>query len=303
MKKYFRKCPLCNKELGYTNKKNRNMAEKKRSCCSSCSCKEVHKRPEIILRDKQLGVLRKKRYRGKDNPFYGKKHSEETRKKMRGAAELKDKSFCQTQEFKEKSRRPGKLNGMYGRTVYGVWLEKYGKREADKRMKNFIKKQSINSSGKNNPMYGKPAPQGSGNGWSGWYKKWYFRSLKELSYMINVIEPNKYKWRTAETRDLSIKYIDYKGVDRTYRADFFINEKILLEIKPIKLFNTPTNLLKKKAAINFCKSRGYKYRIVDIKLLSIEEIISLYKNKEIKFIYKYQNKMEKLLWKSKKSEQ
>jgi len=49
-------------------------------------------------------------------------------------------------------------------------------------------------------MYGKPAPIGSGNGWSGWYKGWYFRSLLELSFMINVIERFKMSWQNAETK-------------------------------------------------------------------------------------------------------
>ncbi|MBR4316812.1 MAG: hypothetical protein IKP65_07630 [Alphaproteobacteria bacterium] len=40
------------------------------------------------------------------------------------------------------------------------------------------KKYSEKSKGKNNPMYGKPAPKGSGNGVSGWYKGWFFRSLR-----------------------------------------------------------------------------------------------------------------------------
>ena len=42
------------------------------------------------------------------------------------------------------------------------------------------------SKGKNNPMYGKPSPQGSGNGWSGWYKGIYFRSLLYSSFMSSI---------------------------------------------------------------------------------------------------------------------
>jgi hypothetical protein len=39
-------------------------------------------------------------------------------------------------------------------------------------------------------MYGKPSPNGSGNGW-------YFISLHELSYMVNVIERFKLKWNSG----------------------------------------------------------------------------------------------------------
>jgi hypothetical protein len=36
-------------------------------------------------------------------------------------------------------------------------------------------------------MYGKPSPQGSGNGWSGWYKGKYFRSIMELSFIVEYL--------------------------------------------------------------------------------------------------------------------
>ncbi len=41
-----------------------------------------------------------------------------------------------------------------------------------------------NAIGEGNNMYGRPSPQGSGNGWSGWYKERYFRSLRELMFLI-----------------------------------------------------------------------------------------------------------------------
>ena len=46
-------------------------------------------------------------------------------------------------------------------------------------------------------MYGRFSPRGSGNGWSGWYKEWYFRSLLELSYMINETKFNMGYWRKS----------------------------------------------------------------------------------------------------------
>ena len=107
---------------------------------------------------------------GEKNGFFGKKHTADTKEKISNSV----------------IANPGR--GMTGKTTYGVWLEKYGKEIADDKLKNLKNKLSILFSGKKNPMYGKPTPIGSGNGWSGWYKGWYFRSLLELSYMINVIE-------------------------------------------------------------------------------------------------------------------
>ena len=61
-----------------------------------------------------------------------------------------------------------------------------------------IRRTQCASIGEKNAQYGKPAYGGSGNGWSGWYKEWYFRSIMELSFMINYIEKNNLKWKTAE---------------------------------------------------------------------------------------------------------
>jgi len=89
-----------------------------------------------------------------------------------------------------------------------TWEEFYGKEKSNKLKQNM----SIRTSGENNPMYGKPSPQGSGNGWSGWYKGWYFRSLKELSYMINIIERFHLKWENGEQKKYRIEYKDWKGL-------------------------------------------------------------------------------------------
>ena len=57
----------------------------------------------------------------------GKKFSEETRKKM-------------SKTKKKKGSGKGEKNSMYGRSVYSVWLLKYGKEEADKRLKEMCEK-------------------------------------------------------------------------------------------------------------------------------------------------------------------
>ena len=283
-KKYCRICPKCNKKLFHTNKKNRNFADRKGILCSSCSQKRAHKRPEVILKNKQRAILLSEKYSGKGNPFYGKKHSEETKNKLRE----KDRSYTQTNGFRRKSARKGKDNGMYGRSVFNIWVEKYGKEIAIQKEKELNKKRSINSSGKNNPMYGKPSPNGAGNGWSGWYKGWFFRSLRELSYMIKDIEGRNKKWRTAETKDLRVKYIDYKGDERTYSADFLVEEKELIEVKPKKLNKSLTVRLKASAARKFCKKKGLTYKIKDVKILSEKEIKKLHDDKTIKFTDRYE---------------
>ena len=58
----------------------------------------------------------------------------------------------------------GKGNPMYGKSIYEVWVKKYGKNIAETKMSKFKKLQSKLNSGENNSMYGKPSPKNSGNG-------------------------------------------------------------------------------------------------------------------------------------------
>jgi len=45
---------------------------------------------------------------------------------------------------KEKKPRTGKNNGMYGKTVLGIWIEKYGKEIAERKWKEFCSKRGKN---------------------------------------------------------------------------------------------------------------------------------------------------------------
>lgn len=212
------------------------------------------------------------------NPFYGKQHSKRTKEKLKNV----DRSYTQTQSFKDKSKRDGKKNGMYGKSLYDLWIEKYGKEEADKKHKELCKKRSQNAKGKRNPMYNKPSPISSGNGISGWYKDWFFRSLRELSYVINILEKKGYKWESAER--IRIPYVDHTGKHRTYSPDFLVENSILVEIKPKRLKKLWTNKIKRKAARTFCKENGYTYQIIDINRnrLSIDDVITLEKQNVIR---------------------
>ena len=70
---------------------------------------------------------------------------------------------------------------------------------------------------------------------------------------------------------IKIKYLDTNGKLRYYIPDFLINNKILEEIKPLVLVNSPTfnNNLKQSAAIEYCKENNLEYRIITEKELKI----------------------------------
>jgi hypothetical protein len=72
--------------------------------------------------------------------------------------------FNHTKETKEKMSVSGKLaylkgkpkpKSMKGKTVYSIWLTKYGKEEADKRYKNMVLKLKEQRKGIKNGMFGK----------------------------------------------------------------------------------------------------------------------------------------------------
>jgi hypothetical protein len=295
---FKRKCPECNCEIIYSNKYNMMNAEKKQSKCKSCGIKisntdEVKKKKSERMKGKNNPMYGKY---GEQNPFFGKHHTDETKKKM---IENKDYSSYKTEEFRQKISKnsSGKNNPMYGKSVYEVWVNKYGEDVANEKMIEYKQKQSKNSSGKNNPMYGKPSPNGSGNGWSGWYKNWFFRSLIELSYMINIIEKYNLSWESAENKKIVIEYINYSNNPRTYHPDFLINNKYLVEIKPKKLWESKSVVLKSEAAIKYCNENNLIYKLRDIPKIEYTEFKNLIDKGYIILTEKYKKKYEEYVLK------
>jgi len=269
---YTRICPQCHQEIKHKNEISWKKSIKENKICFSCTRKNYCNSEEG--KKKMIANLGEPKF-GKDNPFYGKKHTKAVRKYLA--------KVCP---------KVGADNGMNGRSTYDVWVEKYGLEEANKRDIARKKKWSKSLSGKNNPMYGKPSPQGSGNGWSGWYKGWYFRSLRELSYVINYLEKNNMTWVSAEKKRFRIPYKDWDGRDRTYHPDFFVENKKIVEIKPNKLKQSATNRSKKEAAESFCEENGYQYEIVEPIRMKDEQIVNLYNEGLITFIKRYEDKFK-----------
>jgi len=274
---YKRICPDCNKGIihsGKYAKDNCNRSIKRNLPCVSCGRIRMKNNPNYWNKIEEVKKILSKKLSGELNPNYKVPMSEEQKEKIRKNAKV----------------LKGKDNLSYRKSFYTWWVEKYGKEEADKKLLDFKKKHSESSSGKNNPMHGKPSPQGSGNGWSGWYNNWYFRSLHELSYMIRVIERFNLLWESGEKQNYSISYTNYDGKEKTYFSDFIINGKYMIECKPKKLHKTPSVKLKKEAAEKFCVLRGLKYKLVSPRLLCYDVMVKLWKDGKIKFLEKYERK-------------
>jgi hypothetical protein len=266
-------------------------ANKKNSKCKSCGLKEImtddykRKISERVKGDKNpmFGKF------GNQNPFFGKKHSVESKKKM---VEGRDYSVYKTDEFKQKISKinKGENNPMFGKSVYDVWVEKYGLEVANKKLIDYKEKQSLLSRGEKNPMFGKPAPKNSGNGICGWYKGWFFRSLLELSYMIFVIERFNLSWESGESEKYKIKY-EADGVNKNYFPDFVINEKYVIECKPKKLWKIKINEVKFKFAKDFCDKNNLIFKIKDITKLKKAELLNLISNGDVVLTNKWKDKI------------
>lgn len=264
----LRKCPSCEREMLYKNIKSYEYAVLINSTCKPCS-----NRGE---RNAMFGKI------GELNPMFGKRHSVQSLEKMR--LSKIGKSY-HTIESKLKISNYQKDNApMRGRSVYSVWLEKYGKEIADVKLKDYKSKQSFNSAGVKNPMFGKPSPIGSGNGYSGWYEKRYFRSLRELMFLVYAKRFNL-KIISLEKKSAGLRYVDYTGQPRTYFADYLVNDKYFLEIKPKSLWGTPLNKLKFTKGKEHCVKNNLKFKIMDPPL-NFKLISTLHSTGEIKFLPK-----------------
>lgn len=266
MEEYKRNCPICNKELTHKHYVSFRVSLKKNKPCSKCANTERANRPEwkLAASKRQTG----KRI-GKDNHFYGKRHTDETKEliRVKRANQIIPKGID---------------NPLFGKKLEEIIGEE--------RAIAVKKKLSIKSSGKNNPMFGKPSPNGSGNGWSGWYNGWFFRSILELSYMIKVIDRYNIKWESGENKKYKIQYIDRDGTSRNYFPDFIIENKYIVEIKPNKLKNTISVLEKRNAAIEHSNKLNMKYKITNVPPLTDDELKQLIDTNKIQLTERYVKK-------------
>ena len=113
----------------------------------------------------------------------------------------------------------------------------------------------------------------------------FFRSLRELSYVINL-DKSGIKWKSAG--NVRIDY-EFNGNKRTYTPDFLVGEN-LVEVKPLKLIGTPNVQAKQDAAVNYCKVNNLQYEIVDVSLVELHELIKLHESGVVKFTKRYEQK-------------
>jgi hypothetical protein len=269
-------CQICNGDV-LVNK----YAAKKWTKCKPCSARLNAKnnigRKATPEQNRVNSELRK----GSNNPFYGKKHTDETK--------LKLGSYERTEKQRDSAREILKENKKYNTLPYfQVWVNKYGIDIANQKLHDLKIRHSKNSSGENNPMFGRPAPEGSGNGWSGWYKGIFFRSLLELAFLKKMIEEG-INFESGELKCHGIPYV-MDDTNRTYFPDYYlVDTETYVEIKPKRLTLSRENMIKFEAAKLSCNN----FQVIteyDIKKLTNEEIVRLYISGDLKWMERYEHK-------------
>jgi len=232
---FERKCPKCDRTITYKSKQRFKESSLANCKCKKCAGLERMQRPELIANLKEKNS-------GKNNPMFGKTFYEIWVEKH-GKTEA-DRLLL---EHSKNSARIGKNNPMFGKTFYDAWKESgFSEQEIKEKAKHMSAKLSARSSGKNNPMFGKPSPKKSGNGWKGTFKSFFFRSLLELSYLLQMSKDGK-RVESGESTKHRISYV-IDGLSRNYFPDFFLpDENIYVEIKPSSLVSSRVNVAKFKA--------------------------------------------------------
>lgn len=273
------KCGHIKTVLYVAHKRNRIKNHENEYLCKKCfSTQQMLSRNRSI---KQLGVSFIEKY--------GEEKAQKIKKKIAKTVEHRMKNPKLRLRLSLKMR--GRISNQKGKTIDQM----YGVEKANE----IRRKLSEKTKGDKNPQYGNPPPQGSGNGWSGWYKGWHFRSIHELSFMVNYIEKNCLSWTSAEAKKYAIPYIHYDGTVKNYFGDFILSNNVLVEIKPEKLINSKLVELKKQGALKWCEQNGFSYKIFstkDFKLLDKIEIKKLVEAGNLKWLPRYENKYKEL-WK------
>jgi hypothetical protein len=239
-----RNCPVCKKEIKYKDASNRNNAEKLQKKCIPCS-----KRKHIYNTTIRNCPVCKKvlNYSSGQACFRAGQSNSKCRTCMQDKGELTKKLTrvcpkCQ-QIVAHTNRKACRLAVLHNKTCPNC--------------------QKKNQFGKDNPSYkhGK-IPHGGSRGWCGHYNNIFFRSRKELFYIIHYLEKFEQSWVSGEQKKYRIDYI-YNNQEFTYYPDFIVNDEWMIEIKPFKQHNDARILAKSRYAKDFCLEHGLKYAIFD----------------------------------------
>lgn len=192
---------------------------------------------------------------GNKNPFYGKKHTKQTKQKMsENHADFggNNNPFKKWIENKDNRKR---------------WLQsinKYHKSIRNNPELNKKRRERLSKTAANAHINGKLYGYGRGHKNGYFYSKKqnlkiYYRSSYELKF-LEWCEKND-EIKQFVPCDFFIKY-EFNGMTKRYIPDFIINKLIVVEIKPKTLINTKQNKAKFLFGNRYCEQNKMKYSII-----------------------------------------
>lgn len=223
---------------------------------------------------KKISDSRKGKYFGENNPFYGKKHSEETR--------LKNSLAHVGVRHSNESKRKHSI------TISGPNNHFYGKAHSDKTkevISNSVKLAYQEGRlkklfGESNSRFGKSSPVGSGRGIDGWLANgMFFRSSCEARFILENISSHGGEWISGESARFAVEYVNELGNRATYFPDFFhICENKIIEVKPFNWERLPTAneiRIKREFAEKLFSSRGMSFQFILVRSMSKQQLFDM----------------------------
>jgi hypothetical protein len=130
------------------------------------------------------------------------------------------------------------------------------------------------------------------------YKGIHLRSLKELAFAYQL-DQDKRKWESGEQDKYAVTYTDVYGKVRKYYPDFFVDNFLIIEIKPTCYQKSKTVKLKAEAMRKFCDLNRYQYNIVSPRKIDKKILVDLIEKGLVTFDPYYQKFIDNYLNKKK----
>ena len=100
-------------------------------------------------------------------------------------------------------------------------------------------------------------------------------------------EKNGQKWEGAETPRFTVTYTDLYGRQRHHYPDLFVDNHIVVEVKPAKHQRGKLVQLKAKAMTEFCNKHNYVYMMVSPRRIPKDKLKELFLSGSIKILDEY----------------
>lgn len=210
----------------------------------------------IPMKEDQKKILSKK-FKGKNNPFFGKKHTKKTKKQM---------SENHADFTGDKNPFKKWLNEDGNREIFSKIRKEVYKKKPQKQKDLEAKKRSLSMA--NSDLFAKNKFHKNHKSchYESMWGPFFCRSSWEKEFLL-FLEDNSSKIKNVQSENFTIKYINSNGEERHCRNDFFIEfknkKKLIVEIKPTALLNYNENNNKIIAQQCFAKKMKYDFVLIE----------------------------------------